>query len=342
MEKKEESKLMTISLDDLEKVGLATADVCSLLGRSQKEVILLRAGEYVLPSFIDKFRAKGVKSFILKNHFDPQEIDLWKAAWKQISSVQDAGEYDQYISRKEFISHFKSLYFDEKVSTSLLSFMSTTHHIFVALSNDFMSEYAEKNFILFKRSILVASLSLPLLLSYGYSDWQFLKDVYNTTLLLSFHLADEKFTVTMKNALTLESKEQGYGHQYLSLKSPKEVDHLINVQDLTQICSLAYDYKNEHIKDLFYYFHSAYKKQSDQKTVVEQEMPDWASAIIFVDRLIPYEDITFKSGDASGYMKKVIKSRFSDQFIKSYGFNKIRNLLKDFWEVSEEELKHSA
>ena len=84
-----------------------------------------------------------------------------------------------------------------------------------------MCQYAEKNYLLFKRSILVASLSLPLVVSFGYSDIKFLKDIYNITLLLSYHLANDNFTVTIKNALSLESMEKGLGIKYLTLKSPQ-------------------------------------------------------------------------------------------------------------------------
>lgn len=333
MEKKEESKLQTISLDELEKIGMTTADVFGVLQNSKREVIFLRAGEYVLPSFIDKFRAKGIKSFYLKPHMDSQELDLWKAAWEQIKKMQNLSEFEIFEARKEFVSQFKSLYFDGKIATSLLSLMSVTHKEFAGLNSDFMFQYAEKNYILFKRSILVASLSLPLIISYGYVEWQFLKDVYNSILLLSYHLSDEKFTVTMKNALTLESMGKGLALEYLKIKSPGEVINLMNKEELEQICTTFYEAKNEHVKDLYTIFYETYKKKEDDGILIESETPDWISVILFVEKIIPYEDYQFFPGDGKMYLKNRIEKTLTGDFIKSFSFKKIRNLLKDFWKV---------
>lgn len=333
MEKKEESKQLTISLDELEKIGMTTADIFGVLQNSKKEVIFLRAGEYVLPSFIDKFRAKGVKSFYLKQHMDPKEVDLWKAAWDQVKKMESLSEFERFEARKVFTQQFKSLYFDGKVPTSLLSLMSVTHAEFSALNNEFMYQYAEKNYILFKRSILVASLSLPIIISFGYVDWQFLKDVYNSTLLLSYHLSDEKFTVTMKNALTLESMGKGLAIEYLKLKSPSEIANLLNEEELEQMCTAFYEVKNQHVKDLYSIFYKTFKKSEDDGIAIEQETPDWISVILFVEKIIPYEDYQFVPGDGNKFLKIRIEKTLTENFLKSFGFKKIRNLLKSFWKI---------
>lgn len=328
MEELKKSEFKTITLDELEKIGLVTADVFTILNQTKKEIILLRAGEYILPEFIDKYRAKGITSFYQRSNFDLLENDLWKKLWSQILIGESLDEYELYKIRKEYIKQLKLVFFDGEIKASLLSYTSITHQQFVGLSLEFMSQYAEKNYLLFKRSILVASLSLPLVISLGYNDPSFLKDLYNITLLLSYHLAQDKFTITIKNALTLESMEQGLGLKYLKLKSPKEVDCLSQLVDVTQSSEVSYIYQNEQIKDLLYFYQASFKSESTNSLSIEYDMPDWVSAVLLIDKIISYEDFNFQPNDATGYLKKILEKHLDVRF------KKIRNVLESFWGVS--------
>lgn len=326
-------ELKTISLDELEKIGLVTGDVYSILSKTKKEITLLRAGEYVLPAFIDKFRIKGFSSFYLRATFEESENELWKKHWNEVSNNEDKGEFEIYQKRKEFISHVKSIFFDGEIKSSLLSYMSITHQKFVGLSPDFMYQYAEKNYLLFKRSMLVASLSLPLVISMGYYETNFIKDIYNTILLLSYHLSNKKFTVTMKNALSLESMEHGLGIKYLETKSPNEVKSFGSVDEAKQISEVVYQYHHEHIKDLLYYYQTSIGMNLSEALSIDHDMPDWVSSVLLIDKLVEYEDFNFQSGDASCYLKTKLNKHWDERFKTSFGFKKIKNVLLDFWGV---------
>lgn len=334
MVKVEDIKLKTISLDELEKVGIVTFDVLHFLNQSKKEIILLKAGEYVLPKFIDKYRAKGIHSFLIKPVFEIHENENWRKLWESFLSTQNKDEYDVFQQRKLFINAVKEVFFDAKTDNSLLSYMSVTHNQFVGLSNDFIHQYAQDNYLLLKRSILVASIALPLVISLGYADVNFLKDLYNTTLLLSCHLLDGKFTVTVKNALTLEAMEHGLGFKYLVLKSPNELSKLSDFNKVENMSQVAYEFQNIQIKDLIYFYQSSMSKDLSETLSIENDLPDWVSAVLLIDKLIPYEEINFNPNDASGYLKKIIDKKFDERFIKSYGFKKLRCVFENFWQVS--------
>lgn len=345
MDEKSKPILQTISLDELEKIGLVTTDIYSILGQSKKEVTLLRAGEYVLPSFIDKYRVKGIKSFYVKHIFDPKENEFWKNLWGNISKCQESHgihEFEIYKVRKEFIKNCKQVFFDGTTSSSLLSYTSATHQHFIGLSSDFMSQYAEKNYLLFKRSMLVASLSLPIIISFGYSEQSLLKDIYNISLLLSYHLANEKFTITVKNALSLENMERGLGIKYLQLKSPAEINHISKMDEVEQVSNIAYSYHHEQIKDLIYLYQLIIDKNNETSIFLERDLPDWASAVVFMDKLIPYDDLDFKLNDACKFLKEKIEKKFDERFTNSYGFKKLKNVLTSFWEVELNMKKMSA
>jgi hypothetical protein len=342
MDEVQKKKIETISLDVLEKIGLVTTDIFSILGQSKKEVTLLKAGEYVLPEFIDKFRAKGITSFYVRNIFSPEENNFWLALWKKIESCQKQNDYENYQVRNEFIKEFKEIFFDEKKEASLLSYVSTTHQYFSQVSNDFLYQYAQKNYLLFKRSMVVASLSLPLVLSFGYGDLNFLKDIYNITLLLSYHLADEKFTVTIKNALSLEGMEKGLGVKYLRLKSPQEIEFVTNLEEISHVSDVVYSYQFEQIKDLILFYKSLIVNTEHENKIFESEIPDWMSAVIFIDKIIHYDEFEFKKGDAKGYLKNTLEKKCDNRFLKSYGFRKLKNLLDQVWNTKLTESKLSA
>lgn len=328
------NNLLTIHIDELEKSGILTCDLLIKLGTNNKCVTVLRAGEYVIQSFIEKYRIKGIQNF----YFDSNEYQAsnnekneWKKMWSDIKDAQDLEEPKLIETINGILTKYNEIFFQHENNYTHLNFISETHKAFLGLSHNSISNHIEKNSTLFRRSMVLASHAMPLIISLGYYDLNFIKDSYNAILLLAFHLSNNDFTITFRNSLTLESIQKGLGLEYLNKISPLEVNKftkfIVENEDMFQS-----DYKFEflQIKDLTYFFQKSLKSED---LSIGHDTSDWITAVFWLNKIIPYDDELFKIRNANLFMAKLLSSEATVNVISNFNFKKIINNYRSFWKV---------
>ena len=96
---------------------------------------------------------------------------------------------------------------------------------------------------------------------------------------------------------------------------------------------MVYAFKFSQIKDLLLFYQTLIITKRHHQIINEKNIPDWMSVIIFIDKVIDYQDFEFKKGDAKSFLKGIIEKKMDPKFLSSYSFQKIKNLLVDHWEI---------
>jgi len=323
------SKMRIMKLEEVEHLGICCGNLSYYSPATQKSFVLLRAGEYILPSFITKYRERGFKSFYYDSQINEDEILKWTQMWKRFQEASN--EFEGHQIKDEIMQMFRDCLIEGKHHGSLLAYVNATNAVFGGLNIDYISDYASKEYTLLKRSLIVASMAIPLVVSLGYIDFSFIKDLYNTILQLDYSFAGKKFTLNVKNALELEGQESGLGLKYLQEKSPREVISFTGTVEAAADEIKAYTCSNSQVASLIQIYRASLSTKMHSA-----EMIDWVAAVIFIDRMVSFNDFDFKPNDGAGYLGSLIKKNWNDRFLQSYGFKKIRTALVDYWELKLE------
>jgi hypothetical protein len=318
------SKAKIVNMEEAKSLGLCPGDLTYFAAATKKHFILLRAGEFVTEAFLEKYQAKGFQSFYLHQVVKVDFVEQYKNALKGLQEIRKEDLHQQ--SMRTILDCFISGQIQGTKPLSQLDLFVAQYSVLGGLEAEFMSHYAASGYVLFKRSLSVASMVIPFLLHMGYRELHFLKEVYNAILLMDYPLIGERYTLTMRTALQKEAQVSHSGMEFLQKSSPKEASILKAHTTLEGIPPTAYDFKCMAVKDLFEFHHASLSRQSFPENIDARSLPDWICAVIFFDKLVSYEDTNFTENDGTGYIKKILKNK-SIAFFQSYGFFKIKSAL---------------
>ena len=170
------------SLSELKAETISRSHLFHLLPGDRKAILLLRAGDYVETSFINKYLDKGVTSLYQLEVTTQEEIDFYKAEWSKLKSARSKNE--QLMIRDQIIAQIANDFWSSK-EKSFLSFVISCFEEFYIFPPHILEKYQELSMTLYTRSLLMSATSGVVSLCNGFTDYHFIKDFYNTSFISS-------------------------------------------------------------------------------------------------------------------------------------------------------------
>jgi len=323
------NEYIILSIEDVEKIKISAGDLFYFAPISNKYIRYLKAGEYVLPSFVQKLRENGIKSVYFRPYSPGLQIakitDLWNKL--KIANENENLSEEEVAKNKIIEEYYNSIIYGSE-SVSLVEYVSAYISIFCEIQLKQIDDFAEKNFVLLKRSFLLASLSIPGILALGYVDFKFLKKVFNAILLMDYKLTQTDYTIHLQHFFEHDSIKSGDGHLYLREKAANE---LYKIEKHLEIDTLEFD--NECLKELREIHHESANGLGFPHGISKREVPDWIALIIVMDKLLHWEDREYQTGDGTGLLTSIVEKKWTDEFDDSWGFSKIQHLFFRHWRI---------
>lgn len=341
MDKKD---LTTISIDEVENLGLSPGDVVYYAALSDKYFTLLRAGEFIPQTLVEKYRSRGYSSFYIKKIVNDAEIDFWKNLLESLKVCKN--EREAHAKKRKIVAAYKEVFFKRTRPINLLDLIITNYRVFVNNSQNKTAwdDYILKNFMQFKRSLLLASLCMPLIIAMGYLDFKFLQDVFHAILFMDGAVSGSQYNLMIQKALNMDSKKAGKGVEFLKQKAPvmlpKYLKHVDNENFLLEFYTPTFT----SVKDLIRFHHEAKNGTGFPAQLFEEEISDWMSVIILIDKIIDHEEIVFGQTNDNNFLQSAFYLCWNSGFEKSYGFRKVINLFKQTfeWDPKQRDKKPEA
>lgn len=275
-----------------------------------KYMPLLRAGDFVEPSFISHYLEKGMLSLYQLYIIKDEDLASYKNSWENLKKAKT--ERERFIQRDKILNKIASDFWlsSEK---SFLSFVISTFEEFYIYPPHILDHLQKESSELYTRSLLISALSSITALINGYVDYAFIKDFYNTAFIMDYGLVDfGNFNYVMSLACEAERTEPGTGIDVLKKYKRPEGE----IQVFKNHPMISFERASEQ-KDLFTHPElTHFIKFQHEKTdgsgfpngYSYSCMSDAETMLIFCDYFIPFKEHIFNFGDGSMIVKNYFES----------------------------------
>lgn len=271
---------------------------------------LLRAGDFVEPSFISHYLEKGMLSLYQLDMIDEKDLSDYKEAWSKFKHART--ETEKFEQRDFILKKISSDYWlsDRK---SFLTYVIATFEEFYIYPPRILDHLQSESSLLYTRSLLISAVSSIASLVNNFLDYHFVKDLYNTAFIMDYGLVDfGNFNYVMSLACEAERNKPGSGLN--ELKKYKRSEGEIAIFQNHPI--ISYERAMEQ-KEFFTYpevtkFIKFHHEKTDgsgfPKGYSYSAMSDAEILLIFCDYLVPFKEHVFKQGDG----KLIVKDYFEN------------------------------
>ncbi|HAZ13784.1 MAG: hypothetical protein A2X86_19700 [Bdellovibrionales bacterium GWA2_49_15] len=295
--KKDEAALV---ISELQNYLISPGDVFFTF-KTGKVVKLLRAGSPVDPARMKRYLSSA-GSLSIEKVTDPVNVARSQELWLGLRNEKDFLKVPGM--RLKILQWFKKVYWDGTENGSLLDLVNIGERVFYGLPPQIESVMKSKCFDLFTRGALMGSLGATLCLALGYVEFSFLRDFYHTCMLLDMKL-HEKMSFSLHEAMEKGRQDYEEGLQYLEgLGLPLETQLYQDHEQMHEnISNLFSDYN---VALLIARHHERVDGTGFPGRLSEGEMSDVECLLLFLDALLPMQEMNFSSNDGRGYFKKAI------------------------------------
>jgi hypothetical protein len=329
-----------ITLDDLGEKQIAPGHVIFLSAKFNKPVILLRAGDFVDPAFVKKYKEKGQKSFYMLNVVHQDNIDDYNSLWIKLK----VGRFEQerLEARKELLEKFsEQLWFDDEEVCSL-DFLISCFDTFNRLADEIMIEMRETSTLLCERGLQSASFATITALALGYTDYEVLSDIFHVTFLLDFGLIGDKYSYFIAQACEQERKTPGGGMKYLEkMNAPKKEKDLfynhpvLGHQEVFRRCYGAF--YNMELMKLISLHHEKHDGSGFPGKINYWGISELEAIPLFMDYIVPFDEFMYTSTGGGGLLKSYVDQAEDDGVIDILPLRKVHDHLIEAMAFSLEE-----
>ena len=306
----DESELETISFDDLLKMNIAPGHLFFIPRKAKMPPIcLLKGGGYIDKEWIVKYTNKGLRSFFCFVIKDDKKIKDGSALLKKLRISKN--EEEAYLARNEFINWVKVFLWDGNDDISFLDLSLICMSVFFDLDEKVVTQIMDKSLVIYDRAQRVSALGVIVALILGYTDFDFLKDVYHACFLLDYGLCDDTIPFKVIEALEVERIKPGTGRDHLvaSRASQSEIDLFLNhpkngFEKVLVTCESKFKYPE--VVKLILRHHENGMGTGFPLELLHDDLSEWETIPMFVDHLVSYAETLSKKGDARGFLKDQI------------------------------------
>lgn len=325
-------KGITFNHDDLEKIELTEIKTETIshahyfhMLSDTRAILILRAGDFVEPSFITKYLEKGMNSLHQLSIINKEDLLIYKQKWSQLKVAKT--QILQMKVRDELIKKVSNDFWHSN-EKSFLSFVIAAYEEFYQFEPLVLENFQEKSMIMYTRTLLTSSIATLVSLCNGIVDYKFIKDMYNTTFLLDYGMiAYDNFSYVMAQACEAERNRPGSGPDYLvNLKrSEREINLFKNHPELSY--NIARDFEKDftypEVLDLILLHHEKCDGSGFPKGYSYSGISDTATLLMFCDYMIPFEEHIFSVGDGQRILYDYFKNLSSNESKYLLPINKV-------------------
>ena len=303
-------ELTLINVSEIKTETISRSHIFHLFPNKKRAMLLLRAGDFVEPSFVTKYLDKGVESLYQLELITDDEIDFFELNWKQLRQAKS--EQQKRLIRDRFMKQFSHDYQQEK-DKSILGFVVSCFDEFYNLPPHILNHLQDQSMLLYTRSLLISAVSSITAMSNNILDYDFIKDLYNVSFVMDYGLVESgNFNYALSTACEKERNTPGEGVIYLEDSNRPEIE----LQTFIQHPNISYSALEEYQEYFIYPELLDFIKLSHEKSdgsgfpngYTYSAMSHCETLLSFCDYLIPFQEHLFKKGDGN----KVLNEYFSN------------------------------
>lgn len=311
----------------------------------QKYYLMLRAADYIDAQFKEKYNLKGIQSFYSYNICDQQVIQKYENLWSELKISKLENEKISVIENI-FIELTKD-FWAQTYQVSFINFISACYNQFYHLDKQVVQNLQSTSHVLYSRAIQVGAHAVIAALANGYTDYYFIKDLYNASFALDYGLISKDFNWNLVQACEHERNNPQLGKSSLKniLKNSSDYQLFIN-HPLKTVELLKRFEKNFTYPEIIWAIKVHHEKANGTgfpKGINYSSISTWESVIQYADYAIAFEEKFYQKDDGVDSFKNTFQNLFMSPYIKSLPvFRVVQNISKYFkWaekKLNEEEV----
>jgi hypothetical protein len=298
-----------IRLDDLGERQVCPGHIIFLSSKFDKPVLLMRAGDFVDPDFVKRYKEKGQESFYIYSVSDDDNIAEFESLWTKLKVARLESERLQ--ARDNLLKRFADFFWYEHEDVCILDFYTACFNVFNRLSDDIIVEIRETDTTLCERGIQLAAFSTVAALAVGYTDFEVLSDVFHVAMLLDYGLVGDKYSYFITQACEKERLKPGAGLAYLQKNKRAKKDLKLFQEHPTtshmkafQKCYGAF-YNLEMMKVLSFH-HEQHDGSGFPNKVNYWGLSEIETIPILLDYSVPFAEVVYQPTTGGGILKQIL------------------------------------
>lgn len=206
--------------EELSRWELAPGDIF-IISPAGKILRLKRAGDVLEPKWREHYsHSHQLRLLPLVNADRVRSLTEFYQTWER---AQDPAEAE--LAADAFVDAVKSG-MSKDGGLAMLDWAMTCHGLFEP-DMKLIEEFQAQHVVLYRRGLLVSSLSVLFSLACGYRDPLFLREIYQAAWYLDAGLIDESFTYWVALACQAERMKPGEGGKFLIAQAASEKEHAL-------------------------------------------------------------------------------------------------------------------
>ena len=293
--------LVSIATGDIKSNTLSPSHFFMLLRKSNKAVLLIKAGDYIEASQIREYLEKGLIEVFELAVAKRSEIERLKQFLESYQELQTLD--DQQAARKNFLEIIKSQ-FESPEEYSFLSFSIAFFEHFYSFTEHTIDLYQRVSSVLFTRAIKTSAIGVVSCFVNDYLDYKFIKDFYNTSFIMDYGLVEYgQFNFALAIACEAERKKPGSG--ILKLRQMKRSEGECQVFLNHPIVSFEYGQDNSEsftypeVLNFLKFQHENQDGTGFPMGLSYHGMSRFETLLSFHDNMISFKDNPYSRGDLS-------------------------------------------
>ncbi|MCB9061945.1 MAG: hypothetical protein H6622_10520 [Halobacteriovoraceae bacterium] len=296
-----------LNFKELEKTIVSVGNIY-WLKKVGTPLMILKAGDPIEQSFLNKY-AKLSSQLGIEYIKNGEVIANGEVC---LMMLQKARNYNEVLmARSKYLSWFYEHFWMGKKKCGLLDLGIIFSRTFYKFDSEMTNHLIDNSFDFFKRSIIVAPFIVTFAMALGYTDFNFLNDIYKLAFFMNYNVEEKGIGFNTIKAMERERQKSGTGVSLLFigenpgpeldlfLKSPLErtkkiyekFSHLFNSPDVINLIKRV----NEKVDSKGFPF-----------SFSEINLTDLEMTIILFNNLFTFTNITLEQDDGTGILKKLL------------------------------------
>jgi hypothetical protein len=308
-------ELEIIKFDDLLKYSVSPGFIFYLSNDTKKPFLLLNPGDVVEREFIDKYQAKGMRSFYILKIVKNENVNELMKLFEAIKLATFDGEKDK--ARSKILNHVSEVYWLGSKEGAVLDLVIALNRVFYRLDQATMDQIKNISQLAYVRSLIMGTIGVITALCDDVNDFEILSDIYHACILLDYGMMDNDFSYSLGQAIEEERIHPGQGLTFIEKNALNKNDVLkfqkhpiISYKKIKVDCNKAF--YHQHSMRLINFHHELNDGTGFPAGLIGGELRTIQSIPIFVDHLVPNSLIKFREKDGLGWLKKLFEKNIKD------------------------------
>lgn len=305
-------ELEIIKFEELLKFNMCPGYLFYVTSDTGKPFLLLNPGDVVEEEFIEKYKARGMRSFYILQVVNNQNLRDFTDQLIHLKELKL--EWEKEKAKNKILNMVAAIYWKGQKEGTLLDFILATNNVFFKLEEAHTRQMKKASHELYTRSLIMGALGVIFALADDVHDFDVLSDIYHCCLLLDYGMMDEEFSFFISEALEKEIAGPGAGVTYLkgfnlndgSLK--KFLEHSkMGAFRIAQECEGIFH--DESMFNLIKFHHEKTDGSGFPFAMKGSELRTIQTIPNLVDHLLPTKGIKFKEKDGKNWIKNLSQGK---------------------------------